>query len=55
LIQIDKKNTEFDFIHTFRPPRLEESGAGIATRSQKKEGRKFATFLLLHGTGGNGI
>jgi phospholipase/carboxylesterase len=50
---MDKKKTELDFIHRFIPSRLEESGASTATRRQKKEGKKFATFLLLHGTGGN--
>jgi phospholipase/carboxylesterase len=50
---MDKKKTELDFIHSFIPPRLEESGAGTATRRRKIEGKAFTTFLLLHGTGGN--
>jgi phospholipase/carboxylesterase len=50
---MDKKKTELDFIHSFIPPRLEESGAGTATRRRKIEGKVFTTFLLLHGTGGN--
>ena len=50
---MDKKKTELDFIHSFIPPRPEESGAGTATRRQKTEGKAFTTFLLLHGTGGN--
>src|SRR5919199_4252926 len=50
---MDKKKTEIDFIHSFIPPRLEESGAGTATRRRKMEGKVFTTFLLLHGTGGN--
>jgi predicted esterase len=45
--------TELDFIHSFIPPRPEESGAGTATRGRKTEGKAFTTFLLLHGTGGN--
>jgi len=50
---MDKKKTELDFIHSFIPPRPEESGAGTATRRRKTEGKAFTTFLLLHGTGGN--
>jgi phospholipase/carboxylesterase len=50
---MDKKKTELDFIHSFIPPRLEESGVGTATRRRKIEGKAFTTFLLLHGTGGN--
>jgi phospholipase/carboxylesterase len=50
---MDKKKTELDFIHSFVPPKLEESGAGTATRRLKIEGKAFTTFLLLHGTGGN--
>src|ERR1044071_1217065 len=50
---MDKKKTELDFIHSFIPPRPEESGAGTATRRRKIEGKAFTTFLLLHGTGGN--
>jgi phospholipase/carboxylesterase len=52
---MDKKKTELDFIHSFIPPRLEESGAGTATRTSRRkiEGKAFTTFLLLHGTGGN--
>jgi phospholipase/carboxylesterase len=50
---MDKKKTELDFIHSFMPPRLEESGAITATRRRKIEGKSFTTFLLLHGTGGN--
>jgi phospholipase/carboxylesterase len=50
---MDKKKTELDFIHRFIPARLEESGAGTATRRRKIEGKAFTTFLLLHGTGGN--
>ena len=50
---MDKKKTELDFIHSFIPPRPEESGAGTATRRQKTKGKAFTTFLLLHGTGGN--
>ena len=50
---MDKKKTELDFIHSFIPPRPEESGAGTATRRRKTEGKAFTTFLLLHATGGN--
>src|SRR5919199_4516304 len=50
---MDKKKTEIDFIHSFIPPRLEESGAGTATRRRKTDGKTFTTFLLLHGTGRN--
>jgi phospholipase/carboxylesterase len=50
---MDKKKTEHDFIHSFIPPRPEESGAGTTTRRRKIEGKAFTTFLLLHGTGGN--
>jgi hypothetical protein len=50
---MEKKKTELDFIHSFIPPRPEESGAGTATRRRKIEGKAFTTFLLLHGTGGN--
>jgi phospholipase/carboxylesterase len=50
---MDKKKTELDFIHSFIPPRPEESGANTATRRRKTEGKAFTTFLLLHGTGGN--
>jgi phospholipase/carboxylesterase len=50
---MDKKKTELDFIHSFIPPRPDESGAGTATRRGKTEGKAFTTFLLLHGTGGN--
>jgi phospholipase/carboxylesterase len=53
LIKMDKKKTELDFIHSFIPPRPDESGAGTATRRGKTEGKAFTTFLLLHGTGGN--
>jgi phospholipase/carboxylesterase len=49
----NKKETELDFIHSFIPPRPEESGAGTATRRRKTQGKAFTTFLLLHGTGGN--
>jgi phospholipase/carboxylesterase len=52
---MDKKKTELDFIHSFIPPRLEESRASTATRTSRREteGKAFTTFLLLHGTGGN--
>jgi phospholipase/carboxylesterase len=50
---MDKKKTELDFIHSFIPPRPDESGAGTATKRRKTEGKAFTTFLLLHGTGGN--
>ena len=50
---MDKKKIELDFIHSFIPPRPEESGAGTAARRLKTEGKTFTTFLLLHGTGGN--
>ena len=50
---MDKKKIELDFIHSFIPPRAEETGAGTATRRQKTGGEAFTTFLLLHGTGGN--
>src|ERR1043165_10112689 len=48
-----KKKIELDFIHSFIPPRAEETGAGTATRRLKTGGEAFTTFLLLHGTGGN--
>jgi phospholipase/carboxylesterase len=50
---MDKKKIELDFIHSFIPPRAEETGAGTATRRQKTGGEAFTTFLLIHGTGGN--
>jgi phospholipase/carboxylesterase len=50
---MNKKKTELDFIHSFIPPKYEESGASIATKRRKTEGDAFTTFLLLHGTGGN--
>jgi phospholipase/carboxylesterase len=50
---MDRKKTELDFIHSFIPPRPDESGAGTATKRRKTEGKAFTTFLLLHGTGGN--
>ena len=49
----NNKKTEPDFIHSFIPPKYEESGATAATRRRKIEGKAFTTFLLLHGTGGN--
>ena len=51
--KMDKKKIELDFIHSFIPPRPEESGAGTAARRLKTEGKTITTFLLLHGTGGN--
>ncbi|HYY50254.1 MAG TPA: alpha/beta hydrolase [Nitrososphaeraceae archaeon] len=50
---MDKKKTELGFIHSFIPPRPEESGPGTANRRRKTDGKTFTTFLLLHGTGGN--
>jgi hypothetical protein len=32
---MDKKKIELDFIHSFIPPRAEETGAGTATRRLK--------------------
>ena len=52
-----KKKTELSFIHSFIPPKYEESAANKAKRTGRRETetqRKiFTTFLLLHGTGGN--
>ena len=50
---MDKKKTELGFIHSFMPPRLEESRASTTTRRLEIDGKTFTTFLLLHGTGGN--
>jgi predicted esterase len=52
-----KNKSELGFIHSFMPPKHEESGANTATRTSRREtetqGKAFTTFLLLHGTGGN--
>jgi phospholipase/carboxylesterase len=53
---MNKKKTELGFIHHFMPPKHDENGANTAaTRTSRREtqGKTFATFLLLHGTGGN--
>jgi predicted esterase len=51
------KKTGLSFIHTFIPPKYEESSSNTATRTRRlkteKQGKTFTTFLLLHGTGGN--
>src|ERR687883_291241 len=52
------KKTGLGFIHTFIPPKYEESSSNTATRTSRLEtetetqGKAFTTFLLLHGTGG---
>ena|SRR6188472_782280 len=50
------KKTGLGFIHTFMPPKYEESWASTATRTSRRETgtqrKTFTTFLLLHGTGG---
>ena len=50
-----KKKTELGFIHSFIPPKYEESAANTAkiTSRRATQGKAFTTFLLLHGTGGN--
>jgi phospholipase/carboxylesterase len=52
-----KKKTELGFIHSFIPPKYEESAANTAKRTSRQETetqrKTFTTFLLLHGTGGN--
>jgi phospholipase/carboxylesterase len=50
-----KKKTELGFIHSFMPPKYEESAANTAKRTSRRETQEktFTTFLLLHGTGGN--
>ena len=50
-----KKKTELGFIHSFIPPKYEESAANTAkiTSRRATQGKTFTTFLLLHGTGGN--
>jgi phospholipase/carboxylesterase len=52
-----KKQTELGFIHSFIPPKYEESAYDTAKRTSRREtereGKTFTTFLLLHGTGGN--
>jgi predicted esterase len=53
-----KKKTELGFIHSFIPPKYEESAANTAKRTSRrdtteKQRKTFTTFLLLHGTGGN--
>jgi phospholipase/carboxylesterase len=52
-----KKKTEFGFIHSFIPPKYEGSVDNTAKRTSRRETEReektFATFLLLHGTGGN--
>ena len=47
-----KKKTELGFIHSFIPPKYEESAANTAkiTSRRATEGKAFTTFLLLHGT-----
>jgi predicted esterase len=50
---MDRKKAELGFIHSFIPPRPEESRPVTATRRRKTDGKTFTTFLLLHGTGGN--
>jgi phospholipase/carboxylesterase len=51
------KKTGLGFIHTFIPPKYEDSSSNTATRTSRLEtetqGKTFTTFLLLHGTGGN--
>ncbi|HEY9387241.1 MAG TPA: alpha/beta hydrolase [Nitrososphaeraceae archaeon] len=57
LIKMYKKKTELGFIHSFIPPKYEESAANTAKRTSRRETetqrKTFTTFLLLHGTGGN--
>jgi predicted esterase len=52
-----KKKTEFGFIHSFIPPKYEETADNTAKRTSRRETEReektFTTFLLLHGTGGN--
>ncbi|MFL6379644.1 MAG: alpha/beta hydrolase [Nitrososphaeraceae archaeon] len=56
-LKMYKKKTELGFIHSFMPPKYEESGVNtakrISRRETEKQGKTFTTFLLLHGTGGN--
>jgi phospholipase/carboxylesterase len=51
------KKTGLGFIHTFIPPKYEQSSSNAITRTSRIEtetqGKTFTTFLLLHGTGGN--
>jgi phospholipase/carboxylesterase len=57
VIKMYKKKTELGFIHSFIPPKYEESEANTATRTNRRETERqrkaLTTFLLLHGTGGN--